>query len=278
MSLRINTNTGSAFASYQLQKNQQALSESLNRISTGQRINRSSDDAAGMVIANKLASQSQGFGQAIRNANDAISITQVADGALGQAMDLIQNIRVKAIQAASAAQSPENRSAIQMDIDNSLAALSDITQNTSFNGQKLLSGAFTDKQFQVGISPGETIEISISSIDPAQISDQALGSFADIDVTTQEGAQAAIGLADTALDYISQQRSNIGSRQNQLESTINNLSNSRINTMSAESQIRDLDYAEEAMNLSKIKLLAKAKSFALAQSNTNAKNIVDIFE
>ncbi|MCP4672347.1 MAG: flagellin [Desulfobacula sp.] len=278
MSLKINTNTGSNFASYQLQKNQQALSESLNRISTGKRINRASDDAAGMAIANRLESQSKGFGQAIRNANDAISITQVADGALGQATDLIQNIRVKAVQAASAAQSPESRHAIQADIENSLATLSDIAQNTSFNGQKLLSGAFTDKQFQIGASSGETIEISIGSIDPSQISDQTLGTLADIDVTTQEGAQAAIGLADTALDYISQQRSNVGARQNQLESTINNLSNSRINTMSAQSQISDLDYAEEAMNLNKIKLLAKAKSFALAQSNTTAKNIVDIFE
>ena len=277
MSLRINTNTSSAFSSYQLQKSQQDLSDSLQRLSTGRRINKASDDAAGMVIANQLASQSNGFGQAIRNANDAISITQVADGALGQAADLIQDIRVRAIQAASAAQSPESLQAIQADIDSSLAALTDIAKNTSFNGHKLLSGTFTDRQFQVGTSSGETVEISIGSIDPTRISDQTLGAFADIDVTTQDGAQAAIELADTALDYISQQRSNIGSSQNQLESTINNLSNARINTLSAESQIRDLDYAEESMILNKIKLLSKARSFALAQANTSAKNILDIF-
>ena len=277
MSLRINTNTSSAFSSYQLQKSQQDLSDSLQRLSTGRRINKASDDAAGMVIANQLASQSNGFGQAIRNANDAISITQVADGALGQAADLIQDIRVRAIQAASAAQSPESLQAIQADIDSSLAALTDIAKNTSFNGHKLLSGTFTDRQFQVGTSSGETVEISIGSIDPTRISDQTLGAFADIDVTTQDGAQAAIELADTALDYISQQRSNIGSSQNQLESTINNLSNARINTLSAESQIRDLDYAEESMILNKIKLLSKARSFAFAQANATAKNIVDIF-
>jgi flagellin len=278
MGLRINTNTGSAFSAYQLQKSQQDLSGSLQRISTGKKINRASDDAASMVIANKLASEAKGFGQAIRNANDAISITQVADGALGQATDLIQNIRVKAIQAASAAQSPESRQAIQADIDKSLAALTDIAKNTSFNGQKLLSGTFTDKQFQVGASSGETIDISLGSVDPSQISDKTLGALADIDVTTQEGAQVAIELTDTALDYIAQQRSNVGSSQNQLESTINNLSNSRIHTLSAESQIRDLDYAEESMNLNKIKLLSKVRSFALAQANITAKNIVDIFE
>ncbi|MCD4678097.1 MAG: flagellin [Desulfobacula sp.] len=278
MSLRINTNTGSAFSSYQLQKSQTDLSGSLQRLSTGKRINKASDDAASMAIANKLASQSRGFGQAIRNANDAISITQVADGALGQATDLIQNIRVKAIQAASAAQSPESRQAIQADIGKSLESLKDIAQNTSFNGQKLLSGAFTDKQFQVGASSGETIEISLGSIDPAMISDETMGALADIDVTTQEGAQAAIELTDVALDYISRQQSQVGSSQNQLESTINNLSNARINTLSAESEIRDLDYAEESMNLNKIKLLSKARAFALAQANTTAKHIVDIFE
>ena len=278
MSLRINTNTGSAFSTYQLQKSQTDLSESLQRLSTGKRINKASDDAASMVIANKLASQSRGFGQAIRNANDAISITQVADGALAQATDLIQNIRVKAIQAASAAQSPESRQAIQADIGKSLESLKDIAQNTSFNGQKLLSGAFTDKQFQVGAFSGETIEISLGSIDPAMISDETLGALADIDVTTQEGAQAAIELTDVALDYISRQQSQVGSSQNQLESTINNLSNARINTLSAESEIRDLDYAEESMNLNKIKLLSKARAFALAQANTTAKHIVDIFE
>lgn len=277
MSFRINTNTGSAFSSYQLQKNQQDLTGSLQRLSTGKRINNASDDAAGMVIANRLASQSKGFGQAIRNANDAISITQVADGALGQATDLIQDIRVRAIQAASAAQSPGSRQAIQADINKSLDSLKDIAQNTSFNGQKLLSGEFADKQFQVGASSGETIEISLGSIDPSKISDETLGALVDIDVTTQDGAQAAIEVADVALDYISQQRSQVGSRQNKLESTINNLSNARINTLSAESEIRDLDYAEESVNLNKIKLLAKARTFAQAQANSSGSQIVDLF-
>ena len=278
MSLRINTNTGSAFSSYKLQKSQADLSESLQRLSTGKRINKASDDAAGMVIANKLASQSRGFGQAIRNANDAISITQVADGALGQATDLIQDISVKAIQAASAAQSPESRQAIQADISNSLETLRNIAQNTSFNGQKLLSGAFTDKQFQVGASSGETVEISLGSIDPARISDETLGTLADINVTTREGAQNAIGLTDVALDYIAQQRSQVGSNQNQLVSTINNLSSNRVNTLSAESEIQDVDYAKESVNLNKIKLLSKARAFAQTQANSVAKQIVDIFK
>jgi len=277
MSFRINTNTSSAFSNSQLRKGQADLIESLQRISTGRRINKASDDAAGMVIANKLASQSNGFGQAIKNANDAISITQVADGVLGQAAGFVQDIRLKAIQAAGVAQSPASLQAIQADIDKSLESLGDLSRNTSFNGQKLLSGAFTNKQFQVGASSGETIEISLGSIDPEQISGEISGVLADIDVTTQNGAQAAIELADTALDFISSQRSHVGSSQNQLESTINNLSNARINALSAESEIRDIDYAEESINMNKIKLLEKASSFAQAQANTTAKQVLDIF-
>jgi flagellin len=277
MSFKINTNTMSSFSSLQLQKGHQALSESLERLSTGKRINKASDDAAGMVIANTLASQAKGYGQAIRNANDAISITQVADGALGQASDILQDIRVKAVQAANGSQSPESRQAIQADIANSLQSIKDIAQDTSFNGQKLLSGDFSNKQFQVGAASGETLDISLGSIDPGQITHDTLGSLSKIDVTTEEGAQNAIQVADAALEYIGQQRSQVGSNANQLESSINTLSTAMINTISAQSEIQDLDFAEESMNLNKIKILGKARAFAQTQANTSAKNILDLF-
>ena len=278
MGLRINTNIGSLFSNYQINKNQQALSESLQKLSTGKRINKASDDAAGMVIANKLAAQADGYGQAIRNASDAISITQTADGVLGQASELVQGIRVKAIQAAGIAQSPQSRRAIQADINQSLAALKDMAQSTAFNGQKLLSGSFTEKSFQVGASANDTVTVSIGSVDPSRISDDALGSLADLDVTTPEGAQTAIQLSDVALNYIAEQRAVVGSSQNRLESAIHNLSNARTNTLAAESRIRDLDFAEESTNLNRIQTLAKAKAFAQAQANANAGRIVDIFE
>ncbi len=277
MSFRINTNTNSLYSNYQLNQNQEALSKSLERLSSGKRINKASDDASGMVIANILASKARGFGQAIENANDAISITQIVDGAMGQATELVQGIREKAIQASSAAQSPQSLQAIQDEINQSLSSLQDIAQTTSYNGQKLLSGVFTDKSFQVGASSGETIDITLGSVDPSRISDQNSGSLQQIDVTTFEGAQSAIKMADEALEYISQQRSQVGSTQNQLESNINNLSNAMINSLAAESSIRDLDFAEESMNLERIKLLGKAKMFAQAQANTSASKILDIF-
>ena len=279
MSLRINNNSGSAFSSYQLQKMQktdQALSESLTRLSTGKRINKASDDGAGMVIANELESQAMGFGQAIQNAKDAASIAQVADGALGQATDIIQDIRVKAVQASSAAQSPESRQAIQADVSKNLESLKSIANSASFNGQQLLSGTFTGKEFQVGASSGEVVEISLGSIDPAMISDGSSGTLAGIDVTTPEGAQAAIEVSDAALEYIGRQQSQVGSTQNQLESTIQNLSNSQISTLASASEIEDLDYAEESINLNRIKLLSQAQAFAQAKADTVAKHIVDV--
>ena len=276
MSLRINTNSNSAFSSYQLQRNQKDLSGSIERLSTGKKINKAADNASGMVIANSLASLANGFGQAMRNANDAISIVQVADGAMAEATELLQNIRVKAIQAGNASQSTESRQAIQADINKSLEALGNIANNTSFNGQKLLSGTFTDKQFQVGASSGETIAISLGSIEPAKISAGTSGTLADIDVTTDAGVEAAIEMTDIAINYVNQQRSQAGSTQNQLESIINNLSSVRINTLSAESEIRDLDFAEESSMLNRIKMLAKARTFAQTQAGKASQRVLDV--
>lgn len=276
MSLKINT--GGGFSTYSLQKNQQELSRSLNRLSTGKQINAASDDAAGMAIANKLSSQARGMGQAIRNANDAISISQVAEGALGQASDLVLNIREKAIQASSAAQTPATRNAIQAEIAQSLHVLKGIASQTRFNGQPLLSGTFTNQQFQIGPESGQTVDISIGSVDPSQMTDEGGQSLSEIDVTTVEGAQSAIRAADNALAYISDQRSRIGANVSRLESAINNLSASKINTLASESQIRDLDYAEESINLNRMKLLARAGAFARAQSENVSRQIVDLFE
>jgi len=276
MSLRINTNPASAFSNNHLQKSQRDLSGSIERLSTGKRINKASDDASGMIIADKLASMAKGFGQATRNANDAFSIIQVADGAMERATELLQDIRVKAIQAGNASQSTESRQAIQADISKSLETLGNIANDTSFNGQKLLSGTFTNKQFQIGAFSGETIEISLGSIDPSKISDETLGTLANVDVKTDEGVQAAIEITDMAIDYVNKQRSQAGSTQNQLESTINNLSNASINTLSAESEIRDLDFAEESSTLNRIELLAKARIFAQAQAGTTSKRVLDV--
>lgn len=265
MALRIN-NYASQYANMNLRNTSAGLNNSLNKLSTGRRINRAADDASGMVISNSLNSQSRGLGQSIRNANDSISLLQVADGALQESSDLLQQIREKAMQAASDTQSPASRQAIQSDINKMLDSLKMISDTTSYNGQKLLSGSFSGKQTQVGADSGQTIAISIGNVSPDQLGNTDGTTIADINVLTMEGAQDAIGLVDAAISDLNQVRSDIGSTQNQLTSAVSSMATTRVNLDAAESQIGDLDFAEETMTLAKMKVLLESQIFAQTQA------------
>lgn len=265
MALRINNYNGLNNANH-LRNSNSLLSKSLEKFASGRRLNRASDDASGMVIADSLQSQASGMGQAMRNASDAIAMVQIADGALGQSTELLQNIRVKAIQANNATQTTESRQALQADIDKMVSSLRDIAGTTSYNGQKLLSGTFTDKAIQVGTNGGETVNISISSADPSQMGDSTSGQVTDINVLTAQGANDALAIVDAALTDLNSVRSGLGSTQNQLSSTVDNLAVTAVNLQAAESQIGDVDFAEESMFLARMKVLNKAQSFAAAQT------------
>ncbi|MCG8564855.1 MAG: flagellar protein FlaB, partial [Desulfobacterales bacterium] len=169
MALKINTNIAALNAHKSMVKNDGQLSESLARLSSGLRINKAADDSSGMAIADSLKAQSLGIGQAIRNANDGISIVQTADGALEESINIVNTIKTKAIQAASDGQTTATRRAIQNDIDKLLEELDAIAKTTAFNGQKLLSGAFTNKSFQIGAFAHETADISIDSTESGKI-------------------------------------------------------------------------------------------------------------
>lgn len=278
MSLRIHSNPVESWAGRQLKESQQALHSSLEKIATGKRMNRSGDDASGMVIADSLGSQARSMGQAIKNASDAVSMAQIADGALSEVSGIIQTIRTKAIQASQGSLGTESRLAIQSDIDKSLEQIDMIAQNTSFNGQKLLSGNFLDKSFQVGTSPNETISLSIDSAESSELGNNEHGKLSDINVLTQEGAEAAIEVADVALRDVSQTRSEIGSLQSQLASSIQSLSSAQINILSAESSIRDIDLAEESIILAKMKRLTQVQSFAMSQAKATNENVMELFK
>ncbi|MBU0729514.1 MAG: flagellin [Proteobacteria bacterium] len=264
MTMKINSNTSALFSFNRLQENYQAFTKSLERLSSGRRINQAADDSSGMSIANALESQKRGFGQAVRNATDAISIVQTADGALGEMSNILQEMRVKALQASSDSQSVDSRRALQAGINRSVSTLNDISRNTSYNGQILLSGQFTDKNFQVGATSGETISVSIGSVTPDQLGG---GNLSELNVTTFEGAQDAITAIDEALSQLNSERSGLGSTQNQLRSSISNLSNSFVNAAAAESTIADVDFADESATFSNFRLLLKANIFALSQAN-----------
>ena len=268
--MRINSNTLAQKAVLGAGKAHEGLNQSLERISTGRQINRASDDASGLSIASSLKSSALAMGQGIKNANDGISITQIADGALGEMTDILQSIRTNVVAASSDGQSQESRNAIQEEIAGALEALDDIAAGTTYNGQTLLDGSFSNKQFAVG--ENSAIGISVPAVDSSVLGSDETGSLSSIDVTSTEGAQAALETVDQALDQLNQARSGVGSSQNQFASSINNLSTTRINMEASQSQIMDVDLAEESMVMNQMKVLEKASLFALSQANETQKN------
>ncbi len=266
MSLQINNDAQSFFSTLQLNKSQAAMAKSLARLATGRQIQSAADDVSGLTISDQLQSDMQAFNQSIQNANDSISTVQLADGALGQASEILQGVREKTLQAANASQSPESRQAIQSEIDKSLSSLHGIIDNTTFNGRKIFGDIFS------GLNLG-------SGDSSAQGQGKAGASLQGLDVTTPEGAQLALKTTDTALGQIDGYRSDFGSRQNQLTSTVNSLRNGLVNTAAAESKIGDVDLAEEALVLSQTKLLNKAQTFAATQTGRiNAVSIMNLLQ
>ncbi|ADH85945.1 flagellin [Desulfurivibrio alkaliphilus] len=276
MSLKINTDINSMFALGSLQKIQQGQAASLAKIGSGRRIVGAADDAAGLQIANLLKSQALGAGQSLRNAADSIAMTQIADGALGQGSEILMSILEKALQAASAAQSPESRQAIQADINRLLGVYNEIAGTTTFAGQRVLG-----EEVRITMPPAEPPDGAPPEGVPAEgAEDRPEGLIpGGIDVTTREGAEAAVGAIDSALVRLSTMRGEFGARQNQLVSEMAGLSSAAVNIWSAHSQVADVDLAEETMNLARINMLRQSGLFALTQGmNLNQTQITELLQ
>ncbi|MDF1877734.1 flagellin [Sulfurimonas sp. SAG-AH-194-L11] len=268
MGFRINTNIGAMNAWRNSTMNNVELSKSLNSLSSGLRINKAADDSAGLAIANKLSAQSQGLGQAIRNANDGIGLLQTADGALNEYGDITQRIRVLAVQASNDTQDVQSRSYIQMEVDALIVEADQIVTSTNFNGKGLLNGSSAVLTMQVGYQAADTLDVGISS----------LGAFGTVDVSTQTAANASISAMDAKLVVIDSTRATIGANQNQLESVIRNISVTQVNISAAESNIRDVDFAAESANFNKRNLLAQSGSYAMSQANSVQQNVMRLLQ
>ena len=225
-----------------------------------------------MAIANQLRSQSQGLLQGNKNAQDAVGLVQIADGAMDEYQKILVTARDKSVQAASDTNSPEARAALEEDVKQLLQQADDIAKNTSFNGINLLDGTFTGKKFQVGSESGQTISMTIANTD---IASQGIDD-ASIDLTTQAGADAAITSLDAAIKSIDGIRAGIGSTQSALESRIRVNEATAVNLQAAESQIRDVDYAEEDAKLQKNNIIMQANQYALQQSFNNQELILGL--
>lgn len=269
MAMVVNTNLPSLNAQRNLTGSSQQLALSLQRLSSGLRINSAKDDAAGLAVAEGISSLVRGNTVAVRNANDGISVGQTAEGALGQISNNLQRIREIAVQSANGSISDTQRGNLQKEVDQLTQEISRITQTTNFNGQVLLSAAQT-LTFQIGASGTTDNQVTISTADLTTLS---AGYAADltatgtIDVSNSANASAWLSAIDESISTITTQRATFGGVQNRFEAVISNLSNYNENLTAAKSRIMDTDYAAETANLTRNQILQQAGTAILAQAN-----------
>ena len=246
--------------------------KSTEKLSSGYRINRAGDDAAGLTISEKMRSQIRGLNKASSNAEDGVSLIQTAEGALNEAHSILQRMNELATQAANDTNTSSDRTAVQKEIDALTSELSRIASTTQFNTMNLLSGSFKSKNLQVGALEGQKISISISTMNA-----KALG-VDSLKVSSFGKAGSAMTLIQKAISKVSTQRSALGALQNRLEHTIANLDTTSENTSAAESRIRDVDMAEEMVEYSKNNILAQAGQSMLAQANQSNQGVLSLLQ
>lgn len=259
--MRINHNIMALNAYRQLSVNNTGVQKSLEKLSSGMRINRAGDDAAGLAISEKMRGQIRGLEMAVKNAQDGISLIQTAEGALNETHAILQRMRELAVQSSTDTNTNDDRAALQAEVDALLKEINRIATTTEFNTQKLLDGNFTGKLFHIGANSGQTVSLTINGMGTS-----GLG-VSGLTISTQVKAEAAITTIDNAIKKVSTERAKLGALQNRLEHTINNLSTAYENLTAAESRIRDVDMAKEMMEFTKQSILQQAATAMLAQAN-----------
>ncbi|KZN13485.1 flagellin N-terminal helical domain-containing protein [Marinomonas sp. TW1] len=283
MALYVNTNTSSLSAQRQLMSSSKSLDTSFQRLSSGLRINSAADDAAGLLVSNRLTSQVNGLNQSVRNANDGISLSQTAEGALDETTNMLQRMRTLSIQAANGSNSDKDRAALQQEVTQLSTEINRIASDTTFGGENLLDGSY-EGVFQVGADSNQTISFTLTSggitnsIDFAGNGGFTMSGLSSSAATAQvsqstasvssvANAQSMIDVLDTMIAAVDSKRADLGAIQNRFGSTISNLSNISENVAAARSRVRDADFAEETAKLTSSQILQQASSSILAQAN-----------
>ncbi|MFB0835342.1 flagellin N-terminal helical domain-containing protein [Arthrobacter halodurans] len=284
MGMAVNTNLASINAQRNLSNTQNDLSKSLEKLSSGLRINRAADDAAGLSMSEGLRAQSSGMAVAARNAQDGISVIQTAEGALTEVHSILQRMRDLAVQGGNDSNNGDARTAIKTEADELSKELRRLTESTSFNGLNLMKGA--DMTFQVGADGDATAGAGVNTIS-VKVADIATGlgglmaadattAGTGFDVTDNAAAATTIEAIDTAITAISTQRSSLGAAQNRFESAINSLNVGRENLTAAESRIRDVDMAAEMVNFTRANIMSQAGTAMLAQANQSNQGVLQL--
>jgi flagellin len=281
MGLSVNTNIAALNAYRNLSNTQNDLSKSLEKLSSGFRINRAADDAAGLAISEGMRSQIGGIKVGIRNAQDGISVVQTAEGALNETTSILQRMRDLTVQAGNLGSlTDEAKGNIQSEIDALTTTLDDIASNTKFNGKALLDGSFavTGMTFQVGANNGETVDVTIGDMTATTLGVDG-GTLTGISSTTT-AAQISTNLTaiDDAIKSVSTQRAELGAKQNQFERVINNASVALENVTASESRIRDTDMAAEMVSFTRSQILSQAGTAMLAQAKSLPQGVLQLLQ
>jgi flagellin len=269
--MRIQHNISALNTHRQLAFNNTQAAKNLEKLSSGFRINRAGDDAAGLAISEKMRGQIRGLEMASKNAQDGISLIQTAEGALTETHAILQRMRELAVQAANDTNVTADREAIQSEIDALVSEINRIAANTEFNTQKLLDGTFSNKAFHIGANSGQSIILTINAMSAG-----ALSGVDSITVSNASKAANAITKINNAIELVSKERSKLGAVQNRLEHTINNLGATAENLTAAESRIRDVDMAKEMMEFTKNNILMQAAQAMLAQANQQPQGVLQL--
>ncbi len=259
----INTNVPALNAWRNLEIQNTSVQHSLEKLSSGKRINKAADDAAGLAISEKMIGQINGLNQSVSNAQDGISLIQTAEGALNETTAIIQRMRQLAIQSRNDTNTAGDRGQIQKEVDQLVKEVQRIATTTQFNTKNLLTGSAANVVFQIGANKGQTMTAKISAMSVNAL----FGASANVSVAGSVNISGAISTLDTALSAVSTVRANLGAIQNRLEHTVNNLNVASENLSAANSRIRDVDMAKEMANFTKTQILVQAGTAMLAQAN-----------
>ena len=277
MPTTINTNMASLSAQRALQSTDGSLSTSMKRLSTGLRINSAKDDSAGLAIAERMTSQVRGMTVASRNANDAISLAQTAEGSLGKVGESLQRMRELAVQSANSTNDTSDRANLNEEYTALATEVSRVLEGTKFNGKSLLNSAATDMAFQIGADTDATDRITVALRDMTAGTGMAAAiTGAAASIATVGDALITISNLDAAIDEVTSARSNLGSVQNRFESVVANLATSQENITSARGRITDADFAVESANLSRAQVLSQAGNTMLAQANQQPQQVLSL--
>ena len=288
----INTNISAIKATNSSNSAAKMLGTAMERLSTGKRINGAKDDAAGLAISTTMTAQIKGMSQGVRNANDGISLAQTAEGALNEVTNMLQRVRELAVQAKSATYQSSDRDAMQSEVGNLTAQISDVLNKTEFNGNKVFAVkggapvAADDKTFaiQTGANGSETVDLVSKAFDTTKLFGGTLTAYSAasttqaLDVSGADGSKAAITITnvDSALANVNSTRATLGAGQNRLESAVNNLNDNITNLSDARSRIQDTDYSSETTSMAKAQILSQASTAMIAQANQSQQNVLSL--